>query len=360
MDGMTLAELAERIGGELVGIDEPARRVGGIGSIESAGPDEVTFLANTRYEKHMGRTRAAAVIVAADYEGPGERLIRCEDPYFAFREAMAAFYGFREPWFDGVSERAGVDPSATLGEGVRVGAFAVIGPRARIGDGSVIHPNATIGPDCRLGRQCVLHPAATLYAGTVLGDRVRVHAGSAIGVDGFGYATHGGAHHKIPMAGHVVLEDDVEIGACCGIERATLGATVIGAGTKFADLVAIGHGTTMGRHCLMVSQAGIAGSTHVGDYCVFAAQSGINGHIRLGDGVQVAAKSGVINDVPAGVQMLGSPAKPRAEGRRSVVLINRLPEMRAELRRLTKEVAELKRRIDADGAGGEPDEAEPT
>jgi len=353
MTDMTLAELAELIGGELtVPGDVPIR---GMASIELAGPREVTFLANARYERHMKDTRAAAVIVGSQYAGPGERLIRCEDPYFAFREGMVALYGRREPHFEGIDPRACIDPSAELGEGVRVGAFAVIGPRASIGAGTTIYPGVYVGPDVRIGSDCTLWPNVTLYDGTIVGSRVRIHAGTSIGQDGFGYATHGGAHHKIPEAGWVELEDDVEIGACCAIERATLGATVIGAGTKFADLIAIGHGTRLGKHCLMVSQSGIAGSTSVGDYCVFAAQSGMVGHIRIGDGVQVAAQSGVTNDVPAGQQVLGSPATPLGDARRAMVLTSRLPQMRSALRNLTKEVAELKRRLDLREGTGDGD-----
>jgi len=357
MKEMTLAELADTIGGELTVAGEVT--VGGMASIESAGPDEVTFLANVRYEKHMKDTRAAAVIVGRDYRGPGERLIRCEDPYFAFRQAMVAFYGFREPRFEGIDSRAHIEASAEVAEDVRVGAFAVVGPNAKVGPGTTIYPGAYVGADVRIGRDCTVHPNVTLYDGTVVGDRVRIHAGTSIGQDGFGYATHDGAHHKIPEAGWVELEDDVEIGACCAIERATFGATVIGAGTKFADLIAIGHGTRLGRHCLMVSQSGIAGSTHVGDYCVFAAQSGVVGHIRIGDGARVAGQSGVTNDVRAGQEVLGSPATPLADARRSMVITSHLPQMRSALRKLTKEVAELKRRLGlsdrADGAGQEPE-----
>jgi UDP-3-O-[3-hydroxymyristoyl] glucosamine N-acyltransferase len=176
-------------------------------------------------------------------------------------------------------------------------------------------------------------------------------------VDGFGYATHkcnDGVvrHDKIPPVGWVELEDDVEIGSCCAIERATMGPTVIGAGTKFADLVAIGHGTKLGQHCLMVSQAGIAGSTVVGNYCVFAGQAGVVGHIRIGDGVRVGAQAGVTGDLDSGVEVLGSPAIPRTEAGRSYTLISRLPEMRANLRKLGKEVERLQARI-AELEGGQ-------
>jgi len=344
MNELSLGQLAEQIGGTLEG--DPDRIVRGMASIEAAGCDEVTFLSNVKYEKHVAESKAAAVIVPRDYAGPGESLIRCEDSYFAFRQAMVLMYGFRQAPMRGVDERACIDPSAKLGENVTVMPFAFVGPRASVGDGTVIYPNVYIGADVRVGRDCEIMPSVTIYDGCVLGDRVRIHAGTSIGQDGFGYATHEGQHHKIPEAGHVELGDDVEIGACCAIERATLGATVIGAGTKFADLIGIGHGTKMGKHCLMVSQSGIAGSTTVGNYCVFAAQSGIVGHIKIGDGVQVGGQSGVTNDVPPGVQVLGSPAAPIAETRRNLVSIAKLPEMRKTLRDLIKQVQKLQTRVD--------------
>jgi len=354
MKEITLGKLAEAIGGELQGPRDLLVR--GIAGIESAGPDEVTFLSNVKYERYVARTKAAAVIVSADYAGTGGSLIRCEDSYFAFRQAMVLMYGFRRAPFEGIDPRASIDPSAELGGGVNVGPFAVIGPRVKIGQGTTIYPNVYVGSEVRIGRDCELFPSVTIYSGCILGDRVRIHAGTAIGQDGFGYATHKGVHEKIPEAGWVELEDDVEIGACCAIERATLGATVIGAGTKFADLIGIGHGTRLGKGCLMVSQSGIAGSTTVGNYCVFAAQSGIVGHIRIGDGVQVGGQAGVTNDVPSGLQVLGSPAAPVAETRRRVVLASKLPEMRRTIRDLVRQVEQLQARLaeleDGENSGG--------
>ena len=340
---MTLSELARILGGRLEG--DGSTVVRGVGTIESAGPEEVTFLANVRYERHVETTRAGAVIVSESYEGPGRALIRCKDPYFAFREAMVAFYGFRRHGFEGIDPRAAVASSAKLGAGVCIATFATVSDGCQIGEGTVIYPGVYVGPNCRIGRDCILYPNVTLYDGTVLHDRVTVHAGSSIGQDGFGYATHAGRHEKIPQVGWVELEDDVEIGACCAIDRATMGPTVIGAGTKFSNLVAIGHGTRMGKHCLMVAQSGIAGSVVVGNYCVFAGQSGVVGHIRIGDGVQVAAQSGVTGDVESGMQVGGSPAVPLAEARRAWMAFSRLPQLRTAVRRLTKELAALKNRL---------------
>lgn len=348
MADMTLSELADRIGGVLTG--EGAKRIRGAAALDDAGPEEISFLANQRYTPQMAATRAAAVIVAEDYDGPGPALIRCADAYLAYREAMVALYGFREAPFTGIDADARIDPSAKLAPDVAVGPFVTICQNVEIGAGTVVYPGVFIGPDSRIGAGGILYPNVTLYDGSILGRRVTVHASSSIGQDGFGYATHPGAdgvvrHDKIPPTGWVELEDDVEIGACCAIERAAMGPTVIGAGTKFADLVAIGHGTKLGQHCLMVSQSGIAGSTIVGKYCVFGGQSGVVGHIRISDGVRVGAQAGVTGDVEAGAELLGSPAIPRAEAGKSYTLIARLPNLRATVKTLTQHVRQLEQRI---------------
>ncbi len=359
MTEITLAELARAVGGRLEG--DGGRRVRGLAPIAEAGDHEAAFLANRRYEKQVGSTRAAAVIVAEDFAGSvpdGVALIRCRDPYFAFREAMVRCHGFRRADFEGIDDRADIHPQATLAEGVRIAPFVSVRARAAVGAGTVLYPGAYVGEDCRLGRDCIVYPNVTLYDGTILGDRVTVHAGSSIGQDGFGYATHAGAdgvvrHEKIPQPGWVVLEDDVEIGACCAIDRATMGATVIGAGTKMSNLVAIGHGTRLGKHCLVVAQAGLAGSVVAGDYCSFAGQCGVVGHIRIGDGARVAAQSGVANDIPAGQEVLGTPAIPRAAARRAMMSFSRLPAIRTAVRRLTRELAGLKKRLRALEGGAE-------
>jgi UDP-3-O-[3-hydroxymyristoyl] glucosamine N-acyltransferase len=359
MKPMKLGELAALVGGSLQG--QADREISGVASLEAAGGEHIAFLANPKYERQMQTTAAGAVLVAAGYGGPvcpSGNLVRCSDAYFAFRQAMMTFHGLRQPHFEGVDARANVDSSAVLGAGVRVAAFVTVAQGAAIGEGSVLYPGVYVGPGCRIGRDCTLYPNVTLYDHTVLGDRVTIHAGSSIGHDGFGYATHKCAdgvvrHDKIPQAGHVVLEDDVEIGACCAIDRATMGATIVGAGTKFSNLVAIGHGTQLGKHCLLVAQSGIAGSVMVGNYCVFAGQAGVVGHIRIGDGAKIGAQCGVTNDVPPGQDTWGTPAMPLAQARRAFATIQHLPELRSAVRTLLREVNHLKRKLGEKPAGGE-------
>jgi UDP-3-O-[3-hydroxymyristoyl] glucosamine N-acyltransferase len=351
MPDMTVSELARLVGGELTG--EGYRRIRGLAALDVAGPEEASFLANAKYERYMAATRAGAVIVPADYQGPGPALIRCKDSYFAFRQAMVAFYGFRKIPFEGVDERANVDPAAQIAANVKIAAFATVSAGCTVGEGTAIYPGVYVGPGCRIGRECILYPNVTLYDGCILGDRVTIHAGASIGQDGFGYATHGGKHEKIPQVGWVELGNDVEIGACCAIDRATMGATVIADGTKFSNLVAIGHGARVGKACLMVAQSGIAGSTVLGSGCVFGGQSGAEGHIKIGDGVRVAAQTGVVGDVPAGMEIGGSPSMPLADARRSWMAVSRLPQLRTAVRRLTREVAALKRRLGLDDGDAE-------
>lgn len=343
MHEMTLSELADHLGGRLDGDGDVT--VTGMASLSEAGPDDVAFLANDKYIPQMAETKAAAIIVTTDYDGPGDPLIRCDDPYFAFRNAMVAFHGFRQPEFEGIDDRANIHPTATLGQGVCIAAFVTVAPGARIGDGCVLYPGVYVGPDVVMGDDCILHPNVTLYDQTHLGDRVTVHANSSIGHDGFGYATHEGAHHKIPQAGHVVVEDDCEFGAGCAIDRSAMGETRIGAGTKFSDLVTIGHGSKLGKHCLVVAQTGIAGSTTIGNYCVFAGQVGVGGHLNVGDGVKAGAQAGIIGDVAAGQKVWGTPAIPFAKSKRVYGSLPRLPEMRKEIRNLRKQLESLEKQV---------------
>ena len=356
MGEMKLSELAAQLGGELTGHGE--RIVRGVGPIESAKADEVSFLANEKYKRHVANSHAAAVIVGDDYDGPGESLIRCKDAYFAFRQVMVAFYGFRRPTFDGIDQRAAISPTASIAEGVRIGPFVTVCDGAEVGEGATLYAGAFVGPRVKIGRDCTIYPNVTIYDDCKLGDRVTVHANTSIGQDGFGYATHDGEHEKIPQAGSVELEDDVEIGACCAIDRATLGATVIGAGTKFSNNIAIGHGTKMGKHCLMVAQSGIAGSTTVGDYVVFAAQCGVVGHIRIGDGVRIGAQSGVVGDIAPGEEVLGTPHAPLSLTRRIYATFIKLPEMRTAIKKLTRSVNSMLKADRESGRGAKRRESD--
>jgi UDP-3-O-[3-hydroxymyristoyl] glucosamine N-acyltransferase len=353
---MTLQELAQQIGVTLVG--DGSIEVDGCAPIQCAGPREITFLANQAYVRHLERTSAAGVLIDPRAHCPGHlnRLL-ADDPYFAFRNAMVLLHGHRRhprpmdaPAGEGpahralVSPRASVHAGATIGPGCAIHPHAVVEAGAVLGSGVILYPGAYVGAEARIGDECVLFPGAVVYERCVLGRRVTLHANTVVGQDGFGYATHGGEHHKIPQAGVVVIEDDVELGAGCAIERAAMGETRIGRGTKFADLISIGHGTRIGRHCLLVSLVGISGSVEVGSGVVLGGQVGVTGHLTIGDGVQAAGKAAIVDDVPAGMKVGGVPAVELQRAKRNALAGMELAEMARRLKRLEREVEELKGR----------------
>lgn len=346
---ITADQLAKRIGASVRG--DGSKQLIGCAGLGDAGPEHISFVANPKYLRALTDTRAAAVLVSARderYAPEDLTLLIADDPYFAFREAVVVLHGFRIQPKPGISDQAVVAPDATVDPSCSIQPFVYIAPGAKVGAGSVIYPNCFVGPNAMIGRDCVLYPNVTVYNDCHLGDRVTLHAGCVIGQDGFGYATHQGKHHKIPQIGNVVIEDDVEMGAACTIDRATVGSTRIGQGSKFSDLIAIGHGTTIGKHNLLVAQVGIAGSTQTGDYVVIGGQAGIAGHIKLGDQVQIAAKSGVIDDLPDAGPYGGAPAMPMHQARRSLLAMGRLPELLQDFRKLQKRVTELEAKTEQD------------
>jgi UDP-3-O-[3-hydroxymyristoyl] glucosamine N-acyltransferase len=321
LSGMTVEQLAREIGAELAGDGSPT--VLSAATLEDAQPGQIGFLANAKYTRQLEATRASAVIVATSVSHPRITLLKSADPYFAFRKAVILLHGFRRHPFAGIHPGAHVDPGATVGEG------------------SIVYPGAYVGPRSRVGRNCILYPNAVIYDGCVIGDRVIIHAGAAIGADGYGFATHQGEHHKIPQVGNVIIEDDVEIGACCSIERAALGSTIIGRGTKIDQLVVIGHGVRVGPHCLLVAQTGIAGSATLGHHVTLAGQTGVSGHLKIGNNVTVGAQSGVISDIDDQATLVGSPAMPVSHARRVYMHFTQLPDLVERIKSLEQQVEEL-------------------
>jgi len=353
--GMVLKELAERIGAQVRPATEAdaGRTIERCATLAEAGADDLAFLANPKYAQQLQTTRAGAVIVGPDVSCDGRTLLVADDPYFAFRNAVVALHGFREhpaPSDAGAgpqrSEKAVIDPSARLGDGCVVHPYAVICADVRIGRNCVVYPHVFIGPGTRIGDDCQIYPGVTIYDHCVIGDRVTLHAGCVIGQDGFGYATHDGAHHKIPQAGNVVIEDDVEMGAGCAVDRATIGSTVIGRGTKFSDQVAIGHGTKVGSHNLFVAQVGLAGSVQTGDHVVMGGKVGVAGHLKIGSGVRLAAISGVMSDIPDNAEYGGAPAMPWSEARRVLLNLQRLPALVDRVKKLEREIDRLRREVE--------------
>jgi UDP-3-O-[3-hydroxymyristoyl] glucosamine N-acyltransferase len=339
MQERTLGELAEYVGGRVCG--DPNIVVRAASTLGRADKGEISFLTNRKYEKQLRTTKASAVIVGRETPAATVPLLIAEDPYYAFMQIMVLLHGHRKHKKVGISPRASISDTAKIGVDCHIFDFVTISDRTRIRDGCIIYPGVYIGRDVHIGNDSIIYPNVTIYDGCKIGNRVIINANSAVGEDGFGYATHKGIHHKIPQTGTVVIEDDVEIGASCGIERGTLSDTVIGQGSKLGDSVTIGHGTRIGPHCLLVAQVGVAGSTSIGHHCTIGGQVGIVGHITIGNNVTIGAQAGVINSIADNKVVLGAPAVDANMGRRAYSMIQYLPEMRQSIRDLQNRMKQI-------------------
>ena len=339
----TVEQLATLVHGRLVGDGSvsirSARPVG------EAGPGDITFIESERYAKLLKSSPASAALVGPHFHnrrsdvGESLAVIEVDDPMSAFLAVRNHLNGEQRTRWTGTHPKASVAASARIGRNVAIYPFVFVGDDAIIGDGTTLYPGSVISDGCRLGRDCIIHPNAVLYQNVVLGDRVEIHAGSVLGGDGFGYRQIEGRHVKVPHSGRLELDDDVEVGANCAIDRATFEATRIGEGTKIDNMVMIGHNNQIGRHNLLCGQVGIAGGCKTGDYVVMAGQAGIKDKTQIGDHVVVGAQAGVHRNMPEGQQVLGSPAIPVREQRRIFQMIARLPEMHRQLRELSAKVA---------------------
>lgn len=331
----TLGQLAEYVGGEIVG--DSNINIKAAATIGEAQKGDITFLSNAKYENQLQTTNASAIVVAKQVQTPAAMII-AKDPYYAFRQIVVLLHGQRQHEQTGISEKACIAKTAKIGKDCHVHPFATISDEVTIGDRCVIYPGVFIGPNTTIGEDCILYPNAVIFEKCKIGNRVIIQANATVGEDGFGFATHNGQHYKIPHIGTVTIEDDVEIGAGSGIERGTLDETIIGKGTKIGDLVAIGHGTKVGPYSLLVAQVGIAGSATLGHHCVAGGQVGIAGHIKIGDMVQIGAKSGIANNVPDGQILLGVPAMDANITKRIYAVLGKLPEMRKSIRKIEKQL----------------------
>ena len=336
---MRLAELATDLGCEVRG--DGGGEIVGIAPIESAGPGELTFVANPRYARHVRTTRASAVILPLDAPEAPIASLRTADPYLAFAKAVDRFYQplARER---GVHETAIVAASATIGPRVSIGAYAVIGEGVRIGADAYIAPHVVVYPEVSIGDRFVAHAHVTIRERVRIGDDVVLQNGAVIGSDGFGYVTTPeGGIRKIPQAGEVVLEDEVEIGANTTIDRATVGATFVRRSAKLDNLVMVGHGCDVGELTMLAAQVGLSGSTHIGRWVRIGGQAGLAGHLTIGDRVQIAAQSGVPNSLSDGAVVGGYPAMDGPLWRRVSAAVIRLPGLLRRVRRMEKQLASL-------------------
>lgn len=338
----TAEMLASFLDGEIVG--DAAAAVSDFSKIEEGRAGTLSFLSNPKYEHFIYTTSSSVVIVDRSFE-PKEpvaaTMIRVADAYAAFA-SLLKLYDANRPRKSGISPRAEIASSASIGEGCYVGPCAVIDERVTIGNNVRIYPHVYVGDGVRVGDGVTLNAGVTIYEGCVIGSNVTIHAGAVIGADGFGFApTEGGEYSKIPQIGNVVIEDDVEIGANTCVDRATMGSTVIHRGVKLDNLIQVGHNAVVGENTVCAAQVGIAGTSKVGKGCMMGGQVGIAGHLTVGDGVQIGSKSGISNDIPDGSVFFGSPALPIMKYHRSNAVFRNLPELSSKVYQLEKQMKEL-------------------
>ncbi len=336
------AHLAAQLKGEVVG--DGSVLLSGFASADRASPGDLTFAEKDTYFAAAEASAASAILVSGPFVSATKVIIRVPNARVAAARVLPLFFPPDE-------FAAGIHPSASVAPSARVDATAHVGPGCVIAAGVVVGARSALlggnhlGRDCQLGDDVRLFPNVVLYARTQIGHRVAIHAGTVIGSDGYGYVFDQGRHAKILQVGNVIIQDDVEIGANSAVDRAALGSTVIGAGTKIDNLVHVAHNVVFGRHCLIMGQCGFAGSTHFGDYCVIASQSGVAGHLKIGHQVTVGGKSGVTRDVADKETVLGYPAVPDKQAKRQWIGLQKLPEMIVRMRELEKQIAELTARL---------------
>jgi UDP-3-O-[3-hydroxymyristoyl] glucosamine N-acyltransferase len=340
---MKLGDIARKLGCELRGNSEI--EITGVAGIEDAKAGELTFLANRKYRPLLATTGASAIIVAEEDSGSGHvATLLSTNPQLDFARAIELYHA-------GATYTAGIHPTAVIAKSARIGAGAHIGPYCfidedvRIGPNAVLHSFVTIYRGAKIGDDFFAHSHVTVREGSHIGNRVLLQNGVVLGSDGYGFARQADGHwYKIRQSGVTVIEDDVEIQASSVIDRATIGETRIGRGTKIDNLVQVGHACKVGEDTLLCGQVGLAGTTRVGNGCILAGQVGVAGHLTIGDGSTLTAQTGVPNDVPAGVIYSGYPAMDNLAWRKSVTVFNRLPDLQKEVRELREAVSRLNER----------------
>ncbi len=342
----TAEQIADLLEGEVDG--DPQVLVNDLAKIEEARSGTLTFLANARYTEFIYTTKATIAIVNKDF-APARALprtltlIRVADARMAFTHLLERNHelqyekkGFEQPSY--------VSPKARFGKDVYIGAFSYVGDNVQLGDGVKIFPNCYIGDNSTIGKGTRIHAGVKIYHQSQIGEHCVIHSGAVIGADGFGFVPRAdGSYEKMPQVGHVILEDHVEIGANSTVDRATIGYTIIRSGTKLDNLVQVGHNADIGRHNVVVSQAGIAGSTKIGNHCQIGGQVGISGHLVIGDRVLIAAQSGIGSNLADGEKVQGSPAYKKSLYDRSYVVYRNLPALQKRIDALEKELAALRK-----------------
>lgn len=336
----TVADIAKHVRGEVLG--DPTAPITGFAPADSAKRGDLTFAETDAYFAAAEASAASAILIAGDRKSDTKTLIRVKNARVAFAKVLPLF--FAEPVLEGQRHPTAVIPkTAFVDDTAYIGPHCVIGEHCRIEARAVLLGGNHLGDQCVVGEDTKLFPNVVLYARTQVGKRVRLHAGCVIGSDGFGYVFDAGVHHKVLQVGHVIIGDDVEVGANTTVDRGAIGPTVIGNGSKVDNLVQIAHNVQLGEHCIVCAHVGISGSTKVGNYTVLAGQVGLAGHLKIGSQVTVAAQSGVMHDIPDGEKWLGSPAQPDRTTKRQWLAMHQLPELLRRVKELEKQLAEQKK-----------------
>jgi UDP-3-O-[3-hydroxymyristoyl] glucosamine N-acyltransferase len=334
----TAEQIAKLISGKVIG--DGTVILTGFAQANSAGVGDLTFAENEKFFQLAERGAASAILVDCVYWPTHKTLIQVPNARVAFAKVLPLFFPEKE-------HPSGVHPTAIVCAGAQISQSAYIGPWCYIGenviidDKVVLHGLNYVGDGTKIGKETQIFPNVTIYAGSIIGCRVRIHSGAVIGSDGFGYVFDNGQYYKVPQIGNVVIEDEVEIGANTTIDRGALDSTVIKQGTKIDNLVMIAHNVVVGKHCIIVSQCGIAGSTTLGDYATLAGQVGIAGHLKIGNKVVIGAKSGVMDDIPDGEKWLGIPALPDQQTKRQIIANRHLPDLIKRIKDLERKIVEL-------------------
>ena len=340
----SLFEIATLIEGVVVG--DKNLMIAALSPIDNIISNALVFAEGSDNLKHAEASNAAAILVSSNIEGISKPIIQVANPFLAFIKLLHHFYPQRQATI-GIHPTAVIAENVQLGKNISIAPYVVIESGTVIGDYCVIKSHVHIGHDVHIGANTTIHPHVTLYDKTQLGARVCIHASTVIGSDGFGYTLEDGQRLKVPHVGHVRIEDDVEIGANTVIDRATLGATVIGEGTKIDNLVQVAHSVKLGKHNILCAFTGISGSTTSGDHVIFAANVGVSEHVRIDDGVILGARAGVPprKHLKEGNIYLGSPARPREKAIEQELSTTRIPLMRKNLKALTEKVSKLAERL---------------
>ena len=345
---ITLKELADFCDARIVGGDLTTT-IYSAADIKSAQAGQVTQLTSSRYVQHIKNSTATACFIAEGFAvddlPDSMALLVCADPEISFIKAVELLHPARV-YSPQVAPQAVLENNVTLGQGVYIGPYAVIGENAIIGNNSTLLAGAYVGKNVKIGENCKIYPYAVIYDDVVLGNNVIIHSGSIIGADGFGYKFRNNVHVKVPQVGNVVIDDNVEIGANTCIDRGALGSTLIGAGTKIDNLVQIGHNNKVGKNVIMCGLTGVSGSCNIEDYAILAGSSGVADHVTIGQGAVVMARSGVAGDVKAGTQVFGSPAKEKKTDYKEQIALSKLPELLKKVKLLEEKIQALEKIAD--------------